>query len=119
MTFFIRLLKVAMDEHLRRELKARLEFYQDLGIEKFYRRSPASKTETRRSPEPHVQPAPGPPPSPVDQKAKLGTVPATIQISNPIMPTQRLSLFEAAAPSKSPRERETLEQIREDLGECQ
>jgi len=108
-----------MDDHLRQELKARLEFYQDLGIQQFYRRSPASKTEKAQSLEPHTLPAPVPAPRLAEQKAKLETVQATSQASKPIMPTQRLSLFEAAAPSKSPRERETLEQIREDLGDCQ
>jgi uracil-DNA glycosylase family 4 len=108
-----------MDDNLRRELKARLEFYQDLGIEKFYRRPPASKTEIRQSTEPRIQPAPVPPPSPADQRANPEIVQATIQTSKPIMPTQRLSLFESAAPSGAHRERETLEQIRKDLGDCQ
>jgi DNA polymerase len=108
-----------MDDNLLRELKARLEFYQDLGIEKFYRRPPAPKTEIRQSSEPRIQPAPTPPSSPAEQKAKLETVPAKSQTSKPIMPTQRLSLFESAAPSGAHRERETLEQIREDLGDCQ
>ncbi|MHB8655222.1 MAG: uracil-DNA glycosylase [Terriglobia bacterium] len=108
-----------MDNHLRLELKARLEFYKDLGIQQFYRRAPASKTEKAKSLEPRVQPAPVPPPSPVEQKAIPERVQDTIQTPKPIMPTQRLSLFEAAAPSKSTRENETLEQIREDLGDCQ
>ncbi|HEV2234858.1 MAG TPA: uracil-DNA glycosylase [Terriglobia bacterium] len=108
-----------MDEHLRQQLKARLEFYEDLGIQKFYRRSPRSKTERAQSLEPHVQQAPALPPGTAQQRAKLATVQATIQTPKPIMPTQRLSLFEAAVPSKGACERETLEQIREDLGDCQ
>ena len=108
-----------MDENLRRELKARLEFYQDLGIEKFYRRPPASKTEIRQSSVPRIEPAPVPPTRSADPRANPEKVEATIQNPKPNMPTQRLSLFEAAAPSKGHGERETLEQIRADLGDCQ
>ena len=108
-----------MDEHLRQELKARLEFYRDLGIEKFYRRSPVSKTETAQSSEPRIQAAEVPLTSPADQSPNPKTAQTTIQTPKPIMPTQRLSLFEAAAPFAAPRKPETLEQIREDLGDCQ
>jgi len=108
-----------VSDDFRRELKARLEFYQDLGIEKFYRRLPASKTETRQSSEPRIEPARFPPPTPADQSPNPKIVQAAIQTSKPIMPTQSLNLFEPTAPSAASRERETLKQIREDLGDCQ
>ena len=113
-----------MDDRLKSELAAWLEFYRDLGIEEFYRRPPGTDFENRKSkseteslkltaheppvrdfvsvsngtvPEPRV-PSPEPPPSTV------------------LPPPVSLSLFEAPPPPR--RERETLEQILEDLGDC-
>src|SRR5437667_3890103 len=102
-----------MDDRLRNELAAWLEFYRELGIEDFYRRPPApkiepgnSKLETGNSklvtelPIPSARPeAPKPEPR------------------APAHPPQALNLFETPQPAR--RERETLEQIRADLGDCQ
>ena len=99
-----------MDERLRQELAAWLEFYRELGIEDFYRRPPVPKIETENSklvPEPSTGsrlPAPDSPLPSLEPRA-------------PALPPQALNLFEAPQPAR--RERETLEQIRGDLGDCQ
>ena len=120
-----------MDDATRKELAAWLEFYQELGIEGFYRRKPAS-AETAPSRE-GARPAQATPvetgfrtsamaqalPA-VAVSAKPTTpdlgprTPDTGRILRPPVPT--FSLFEAApAPRSGP---ETLEQIRQDLGDC-
>ncbi|PYV00057.1 MAG: hypothetical protein DMG26_15805 [Acidobacteria bacterium] len=100
-----------MDDRLRNELAAWLEFYRELGIEDFYRRPPAPKIEAGNSkletgnsklvtelPIPSARPeAPKPEPR------------------APALPPQALNLFETPQPAR--RERETLEQIRADLGD--
>ena len=99
-----------MDERLRQELAAWLEFYRELGIEDFYRRPPVPKIETENSklvPEPSTGsrlPAPD-------------TRLPSLEPRSPALPPQALNLFEAPQPAR--RERETLEQIRGDLGDCQ
>jgi DNA polymerase len=119
-----------MDERLRKELAAWLEFYRELGIESFYRRQPGaprvlagaehlrsatvqgateSGRETRSLGPEQAQGGLGPlvrPPAPAP-----AVRPASIR-----PPTPSLSLFEAAPPGRGP---ETLEQIQEDLGDCQ
>lgn len=67
------------------EMKERLLFYRELGIEEFYRREPAPQAET----------------------AAAGEAAASSPSARPAY-----DLFQAVAP------RETLEQIRADLGEC-
>jgi len=115
-----------MTDHLHEELAAWLEFYRELGIEDFYRRKPASVTETGNSkleirkhsdpgviaasdlavPEPRV-PSPEPPvPSPDLRTLAPSVIPDQ---------ARSLSLFEAPEPVRGP---ETLEQIRADLGDC-
>jgi DNA polymerase len=114
-----------MDDRQRDELKAWLEFYQELGIEGFYRREAgtvdappviaappsvaaalppkqvASPVQTR------VVPIPAPP------KPAVSSVPSAAVIRPP---TPSFNLFEAApAPPSGP---ETLVQIRQDLGDC-
>ena len=123
-----------MDDATREELKAWLEFYQELGIEGFYRREPATArtppsleaarptepaaiAEVRTSPKPalpsSVTPA-GQPPA-MTSGAPSGSSPVTRHSSLSI-PPPTFSLFEAApAPRSGP---ETLEQIRQDLGDC-
>lgn len=105
-----------MDERLRQELAAWLEFYRDLGIEDFYRRPPRS-THT-------ATPAGGlsrPDREDLLRSAAVVERPQTTRrvVSIPPLtagpPLQSLSLFEAPPPR---RERETLEQILEDLGDC-
>jgi uracil-DNA glycosylase family 4 len=114
-----------MDDKLRDELAAWLEFYRDLGIEDFYRREPGttfesgnSKLETHQRaealvaaettsavPEARV-------PSPESRVASLQ--PRAPGVSPP---ARSLSLFEAPPPL--PHGPETLEQVRRDLGNCQ
>ncbi len=110
-----------MDHRLKEEIAAWLEFYRELGIEDFYRREPGalwkteagdpsvetrnSKFETRPTPEPRI---------PTTGGLSAATSQAPIRI--PKSKIQNLSLFEAPPPV---RDRETLDQIREDLGDCQ
>ena len=108
-----------MDESFNEELKAWLEFYRQLGIENFYRRTPAPKSETVRPPGPRAEPSAAAAPTLADQRATLETAKVPLQIPKPILPTPKLSLFEPVAPATVRRENETLEQIREDLGDCQ
>jgi uracil-DNA glycosylase len=124
-----------MDEELRQEIAAWLQFYRDLGIEDFYRRKPVdvpkqvtivkpasfpsrhraevvpSQLLQGNSPERDIGvslPSREPP-------RKEAPAPELRQTSiRPPVPS--LSLFEAPpAPRSGP---ETLEQIREDLGDC-
>ncbi|MFZ0961529.1 MAG: uracil-DNA glycosylase [Terriglobia bacterium] len=126
-----------MDDSTRKELTAWLEFYQELGIDGFYRREPGtSRTgfEAVKPAQPAVtQPAPSPaapPPKPAPASARVPSPPApkrapvaadigprTSDFGHILRPpTPTFSLFEAApAPRSGP---ETLEQIRQDLGEC-
>jgi uracil-DNA glycosylase len=107
-----------MDPKSRDELKARLEFYRELGIEGFYRRTPGQKSTLLPSAKTSIEHVPAQSPLPAEQRANPEVVPAVVLSPNQIMPPQKLSLFETAAPAKV-RENETLEQIREDLGDCQ
>ena len=113
-----------MDAATLDELKAWLEFYQELGIEGFYRRE-AGTVSALPSRE-DVQPVPAvAPPLP---QPPLASAPAHVATSSapkpsapgagPILrpPTPSFSLFEAPqAPRSGP---ETLDQIRQDLGDC-
>jgi len=109
-----------MDERLRQEVAAWLEFYRELGIEDFYRRPPVpkiepgnSKLETRNSKlatEPQG-------PSPLSGAPNPEPRNPNPELRAPALPPQALNLFEAPQPAR--RERETLEQIRADLGDCQ
>ena len=117
-----------MDDRLREELRAWLEFYRELGIEDFYRREPGAREPSvsllpakpvpaAAAPLPKLSPPPAAParptvtampPRPV---APAAPAPAVIQ-----PPVSSLSLFETpAAPRSGP---ETLAQIRDDLGDC-
>lgn len=108
-----------MDDRQRQQLSDWLDFYRELGIEHFYLRQPglATALKTNGASVKAVAPAspaerraaiPAPPPKParLDTASSVGTG----------LPAQSLSLFEA--PPAPRRERETLEQIREDLGDC-
>jgi uracil-DNA glycosylase family 4 len=122
-----------MDDKLREELTAWLEFYRDLGIEDFYRREPgpvdlpASLAAAQTS-----QPAAAPRPRQVPTLAESPRVAATSLPTKPSEPkpaappasaptvirppVPSLSLFEAPpAPRSGP---ETLAQIQDDLGDC-
>ena len=125
-----------MDEKLREEVKAWLEFYRELGIEDFYCRDPSmvitgsanspskvcgSSEEGQalaadlhgRSALPAAKPTHVGTPAPAQPVAPkvLAPTPAVIH-----PPTPTLSLFEAPAPRRTGPE--TLEQIRTDLGDC-
>jgi uracil-DNA glycosylase family 4 len=125
-----------MDERLRREVAGWLEFYRELGIEGFYRRtagtreppiggSPVSSIASLTSTtapdrasvadssllEPGVSPAPVTPPASGAPAAESRVQPAAFK-----PPASSLSLFEAPpTPRRGP---ETLDQIRQDLGDC-
>lgn len=113
-----------MDDRLQKQIASWLEFYRDLGIETFYRR-PAGTAEVRevtpQTPrESSVAEVPAPKPvtprqAPESPPPPQAAPPATPAPFTP--PAQSLSLFEAPPPPR--RERETLEQILEDLGDCQ
>ncbi len=122
-----------MDDRLREELRAWLEFYRELGIEDFYRREPGSVglpadlAPARPGPAPAV-PLPRQVPSPVGPPRVAATPlpperseprPAAPSAPSPAVirpPVPSLSLFEAPpAPRSGP---ETLAQIRDDLGDC-
>ena len=108
-----------MDERLRQQLSDWLEFYRDLGIEDFYRRQPGAAPLPTNA-------ATGRAKSPVSSKPpveKVAAAPTRPEMTQPAVSlvtpgprAQSLSLFEA--PPAPHRERETLEQIREDLGDC-
>jgi DNA polymerase len=108
-----------MDPKSRDELKARLEFYQELGIEQFYRLTPGQLSASLPATKSTTTAVPTPSPNLADTRLNPERVSALVPNPNSIMPPQKLSLFEAPAPGVKPRESETLEQIREDLGDCQ
>lgn len=103
-----------MDDVLRKQIAAWLEYYRELGIEDFYRREPGAKIEIR----PMTESAPV---AAGVSESRLATpesrVTSPVSRTAPISPPPlSLSLFEAPEPARGP---ETLEQIRADLGDCQ
>ncbi len=108
-----------MDDRLRQQLADWLDFYRDLGIQDFYRRPPAEL------PRPSVgaadRGAASAPPVPAAISApatseRAGRLEMTPRMTAPGPAAQSLGLFDApAAPRK---EREALEEIRADLGDC-
>jgi uracil-DNA glycosylase len=130
-----------MDEHLRNELAAWFEFYRDLGIEDFYRRSPRSNTSavseiaSRARTEHQVsetlsasfeacqQEPDASSPEPRLREPVSVVADAPVQSPTPDSglfqrkPAHALNLFEAPPPA--PAGRETLEDILRDLGDCQ
>ncbi|MBZ5515381.1 MAG: uracil-DNA glycosylase [Acidobacteriia bacterium] len=103
-----------MDSRLREDISAWLEFFRDLGIEEFYRREPGLQIESGKSKLETGK----------DSKNLVGGA-TTLTVPDPQTPSpesritraQPLSLFEAPAPPRP--EREALEEIRQDLGDCQ
>jgi uracil-DNA glycosylase family 4 len=114
-----------VDDKLRQQLSDWLGFYRELGVEEFYRREPgasAMPSDAAAAKSAKAKPLPAPLP-PVKQTEKPAAVPqpkepspAPGSISAPGPAAQSLSLFEA--PVAPRRERETLEQILSDLGDC-
>jgi len=117
-----------MNDETRKELTAWLEFYQELGIEGFYRReaaaveSPPSLEAARPAPLAAAPPLKQVPPPAPARAAMTAAPPKTVAppIPPPLVirpPPPSFSIFEAPpAPKAGP---ETLEQIRQDLGDCQ
>lgn len=123
-----------MDERQRKKVAAMLEFYEDLGIEEFY----LGRTEVKAAmPAPRPVPAAVPPvrsaapqaahdASPQPPKIVFGKPPAHLYdvpaepppAAAPGPVVQSMSLFESPSPGTTQRENETLEQIRNDLGDC-
>jgi DNA polymerase len=117
-----------MDDRLREELRAWLEFYRELGIEDFYRREPGAREPSvsllpakpvpaAAAPLPKLSPPPAAPPRPTVTAMPPRPVAPAARASAVIQPpVSSLSLFETpAAPRSGP---ETLAQIRDDLGDC-
>jgi len=119
-----------MDERLRQDLANWLEFYQELGIEEFYRRDPAAIVNAGPLP-PLAAPVTGSRnDAPAGAPARLSAEPAAPAVSPPRdeappaaavaapirPPAASFSLFETPAPK--PTGPETLEQVRADLGDC-
>jgi uracil-DNA glycosylase family 4 len=109
-----------MDDRLRQELAAWLEFYRELGIEDFYRRAPGGapgsvgvRAATTPAPLTATKTAT---PTPTAH-ALLPTPPLAQPTVLPPPSGQALSLFEAPPPLR--RGPESLEEIRADLGDCQ
>lgn len=113
-----------MDDKTLSELRAWLEFYQELGIDGFYRRGPGSvdalsSHEVGQPEQPVATPLPQPAAdsTPARRTAPPASRPPTHDVG-PILnpPTPSFNLFEAPpSPRSGP---ETLEQIRENLGDC-
>jgi uracil-DNA glycosylase len=119
-----------MDEQTKKDLKDWLEFYQELGIEGFYRRdaSPvesqggssvaqAAPTAAARPLEPAA--APKPVPGSLPPRVATPSAPPKPPAPSPAVirpPASSFNLFEAAPARRSGPE--TLEQIRQDLGDC-
>jgi len=100
-----------VDERLRQEVAAWLEFYRELGIEEFY---PIPRASSHDAVAPQAATPPAKPAAPAD--SRLPTPDSRLPSALPGVPAQALNLFEAPAPKRA--EHETLEQIREDLGDC-
>ncbi len=97
------------EENLKRKLEDRLRYYEDIGIQLFYRE------RTPRAAEPPVTAAL--PQSPLPQPRKYGAVPSTPAPAAKIavLPVaQGPSLFEAAERIEG----DSLERIRADIGDC-
>ncbi len=125
-----------MDEQLRGKVADMLEFFRELGIEEFYiqRSEPANiaVNSERRSSDGEAtikttSVRKDPDARPESRKALFGESPASPQsiaaapvhsVAPPGSVPQSMSLFESPSPMTAPRENETLEQIRQDLGDC-
>ncbi|HLI31002.1 MAG TPA: uracil-DNA glycosylase [Terriglobia bacterium] len=94
-----------MNPDLARQLNDWLQFFRDIGFEDFYRRTPL---EPEAAPAPAIANAP--------PKAQVAIPEPPRNLSSPFG-AQPLNLFES--PPAPVRERETLEDVRNDLGDCQ
>lgn len=126
-----------MDEQQRKKVAETLEFYRELGIEEFYlqRSNPANvpvkpkarpsggeaEIKTVRASKDPNPPLRSPQRPVFGQSPSSAYNPATVPVE-PAAPAgpvpQSMSLFESPSPATAPKANETLEQIREDLGDC-
>ncbi|MFB3921658.1 MAG: uracil-DNA glycosylase [Terriglobia bacterium] len=118
-----------MDDALRQQIAAWLEYYRDLGIEDFYRRAPGERAEIQnrivetRNSKLEIQRASdsGKVPKALPDSRKSRPLNPEPRVPSPesrspiVPPPLSMSLFEAPPPVRGP---ETLEQIRADLGDC-
>jgi len=112
-----------MDERLRKEVANWLEFYREMGIGELYLHGSESAihNETAQAASPaHKAPVP-PPPDRQDARKQLETPkasppPHAVHAAPRTPAPKSLGLFESA--SSAPRGKETLDEIREDLGDC-
>ena len=118
-----------MNDVTRKELKAWLEFYQELGIEGLYLRKPGNAgtptvVETAQTAPAAVAATSKPiqPPAPKWAPTRPVAAPAVVKPAPPPpaaairRPAPAFNLFEAPPAARSGPE--TLEQIRQDLGDC-
>jgi uracil-DNA glycosylase family 4 len=130
-----------MDEHLRDELAAWFEFYRELGIEDFYSRQPGSdpssipELDATAQAERQSVPAPDANAKSLRCRPEAASAqdrpldPAPLMVATAVQaiseksrtsqgtPAHALNLFEAPPPARP--ERQTLEDISQDLGDCQ
>jgi len=110
-----------VDQRLREELAAWLEFYRELGIDNLYRRQPGSSPLSFQArivaPKDSLTASfQNEKRSPTPQRAASEDAARSTQLPRVGVPARPLNLFEAP---ESPRpERQTLDEIREDLGDC-
>ena len=102
-----------MADSIKDELQAWLEFYHELGVAEFYRREPSpalAESEIRNS---DSRLPSAPPARPQASDSRLRTSHPGLSVAPPV---PALNLFDApSAPRTGP---ETLEQIRQDIGDC-
>lgn len=106
-------------DRIKDEVAARLEFYRELGIEEFFVESRPSAPSGGAVVE--GLPGAGAGPVPAQTGGTLAVtsprIPATTASRRPATAARSLNLFQAESPRS--RERETLDDVRRDLGDCQ
>jgi uracil-DNA glycosylase family 4 len=108
-----------ISDRLQNEIAARLEFYRELGIEEFFLEArPPSSPAVAASAEPLAL-ASQPPSTQVVAPAPTAGTSSEGTLATPRPPTaaRSLHLFQAESPRQ--RERESLDEIQRDLGDCQ
>ena len=107
-------------ERLKDEIAARLDFYRELGIEEFFIESRPDarlgEVTTTELPRPTWAEQIPTQLSIAPQEGEISTQ-ATLTMKRPPTAARSLNLFEAESPR--PKERETLDDIQRDLGDCQ
>jgi len=108
-----------ISDRLNDEIAARLDFYRELGIEEFFLEPrPQSTPTVAVSAEPMQIPEQSAPTQVVAPLPPPGTSAGdTLAMPRPPTAARSLHLFQSESPR--PRERETLDEIQHDLGDCQ